>query len=462
MELRAYQKEIIHETRQYMKQGIKSILITSPTGSGKTILTASMLKTCASKNMSAWFIVHRVELIRQSIQAFHDVGVRHGIIASGFQEAKRLPIQIASMQTLARRLDRYRKPQLIIYDECHHLPSGTWSKVFDHFPDAFHIGLTATPERLDGAGLGNHFQKMVHGKSVKWLIENGYLSPYRIYAPSSISTRGVHTRMGDFVKSELSELVDKPTITGCAIENYKKYCNKKRAIVFASSIEHSKHIVSQFNNNGIQAAHVDGGTEKNERIRLFEEFKKGNILILSNVDIAGEGVDVPAIEAVILLRPTQSLGMFLQQVGRSLRIFEGKKEAIILDHVGNVVRHGLPDEERNWSLSAEKRKKKQEGDNLHVKVCQKCFSALESFNKKCPYCGYEFEVQSRKIEEVEGELVEVDYAELRRKRLSAQGQCKTLEDLIEEGKKRGYKRPHWWASNVFKARQQKKVMGGVR
>lgn len=452
--LRPYQTSIIEQAREFMRQGIRAVLVTSPCASGKTILSANMLKTAESKNMAAWFIVHRRELIRQSIRAFNYVGVRHGIISNGFEEAKKLPIQIAGIQSLTRRYQRFRSPTLIIWDECHHVASKSWTKIFQTFPNAFHIGLTASPIRLDGAGLGNYFQRIVHGPSVSWLIENGFLAPYKIFAPSKINTQGLHSRMGDFLTDELSALVDRPTITGDAIKHYRKLCDGKRAIIFCVSIEHSKHVVSQFNGAGIPAAHVDGETDVMIRDREIKRFESGDIKILSNVELFGEGFDLPAMEAVIMLRPTQSLGMYIQQTGRVLRPSPGKECAIILDHAGNCERHGLPDEERNWTLTGDKiRDKVSNGPS--VKICPKCFAAQFSGKPVCLFCGYSFPVQSREVDEKDGDLVEINADEFRKKRRQAQGRCGTLEELIDEGKRRGYKRPHLWASYVFRARQKR-------
>lgn len=455
--LRPYQSKIIDEARLKMRQGIKNILITSPTGSGKTILTAHMLKTAASKGMSSWFVVHRRELINQSMRAFHSVGVPFGVVSAGYPESKRMPVQIVGVQTVARRLNRYAKPSLIIYDESHHIAAGSWQKIHKQFPDAYSIGLTATPIRLDGAGLGNYFQDIVYGPSVDWLIKNNYLCKYKLYAPSHVKLDNLHTRMGDFANEELNVLIDKPTITGDAIKHYKKLCEGKRAVVFAVSIKHSEHIVEQFNSAGIPAEHVDGGTDTGERDRQIKRFSSGEIKILSNVDLFGEGFDLPAMEAVIMLRPTQSLGMYLQQCGRVLRTSPGKNEAIILDHVGNCERHGLPDEDRQWKLTSDKIKKSKNEISSSVRVCPKCFAAMFSGVIVCSYCGYNFEKQSRKIEEKDGELVEVDAETIRRKKKIEQGKCETLDELIEVGKRRGYKRPYLWAQYVFNARQSKKI-----
>jgi len=441
-----------------MQRGRRSILIQSPTGSGKTALTAHMLGASASKRMPSWFIVHRRELVKQSIRAFHKVGVYHGVISAGFAEDAKPLVQIASIQTLANRFQKLRRPKLIIWDECHHIAAGSWAKIFAAFPDAFHIGLTATPERLDGAGLGQWFTEMINGPSVSWLIENKYLSPYRLFTPTGVNLDGIHTRMGDFVKSELSAAVDKPTITGNAIREYTKRARGKRAVVFCVSVEHSKHVVSEFIAAGIKAEHVDGETDPQERDAAIRRFESGETLVLSNVELFGEGFDLPAIEVAILLRPTQSLSLHLQQVGRVLRPSPGKECALILDHAGNTERLGLPDEDRAWSLVGREQSRKSKTDQgPSVKICQKCFAAQFPGRQTCSYCGTPFELKPREVNEVEGDLVEVDPELIRRRQ--EQGKSQTLEELIELGRQRGYKRPHLWAKHIFNARQAKKLKG---
>lgn len=444
-----------------MLKGIRRILICSPTGSGKTALTAHMIKTAAEKGMSSWFVVHRRELIKQSVKAFDKAGVFHGIISNGFPEDPRPLVQIAGVQSLARRVHRVKKPRLIVWDECHHVASKSWTNIFNAFPDAFHIGLTATPERLDGKGLGDFFDHMIRGPDVRWLIENSYLSDYKLYAPNSLNMAGVHSRMGDFVRSEVVSAVDKPTITGSAIKEYKSHANGKRAVTFCASIEHSSHVVDQFRAAGISAAHLDGTDDSSYRDRILADFEAGHIKVLSNVDLFGEGFDLPSIECGILLRPTQSLSLYLQQIGRVLRTFPGKEGAIILDHVGNWERHGLPDSERDWSLEGRQAREKKGDGERPVKICEVCFAAQFIGPKACRFCGHEFEKKTREIQEVEGELKEVDIKMIKRDRWSRQVKAESLEDLYQEGKRRGYKNARGWAKHVFNARQRKKInLGG--
>lgn len=462
LELRPYQDRIIDETRDYFQRGIKNVAIQLATGGGKTALCSKMLKTASDKGFNSWFIVHRRELIDQTIRTFYDFGIRNfGICAAGYQPAKRMPIQICSIQTLRHRHGQLPNPDFIAFDEFHHLGAKTWRDIYEEYSDAFHIGLSATPKRLDGTGFEDFFQAMVQGPTMRELIDEGFLSDYKLFKPPAINTKNLHTIMGDFVKSELVDLMDRPSITGNAIEHYRKHAKGKRAVVFCVSIKHSEDVVRDFNEAGIPAAHVDGETPPDIRKHTIKRFRNGEIKILSNVELFGEGFDLPALEAAILLRPTMSLGLYLQQIGRALRPSPGKSHAIILDHAGNCERHGLPDEDRDWSL---KGINKADGNgsipSVSIRTCPKCYAAQAPGQPKCQFCGFIFEAKGRKIDEKEGELVEVDPVLLRKQQRRIQGQCETKEDLIAEGIRRGYPRPEAWAHHVWQGRQAKLLREG--
>lgn len=451
-ELRPYQSDLIGQARDLIRAGETSILLQAPTGAGKTALCAHMLGAAAANGRQSWFVVHRRELIRQSARTFRSVGIPHGIVASGFVGDGLQPVQICSVQTLANRHERMRRPKLIVWDECHHVAAASWAKIHEAYPDAIHIGLSATPERLDGTGLAQWFKNIVLGPSVSWLIEQRFLAQYRLFAPSRPDLGGVHTRMGDFVRSESAAVMDKPSITGDAVAHYRKLAAGKRAVVFCTSVEHSQHVVEQFRAAGFSAEHVDGETDPRERDASLRRFESGETMILSNVELFGEGVDIPGIEVAILLRPTQSLSLYLQQVGRALRPAVGKPEAIILDHAGNALRHGLPDDERAWSLEGGKKKKSaRDPDDVPVKQCPSCFSVVRAQVQKCA-CGHVWIPQGRVVDEQAGELIEVDPAVMRRERVREQGKAQTLDDLMALAKMRGYK--PGWALNVFHARQR--------
>jgi len=447
-QLREYQSDLIGQARAQIRAGQRSVLMVAPTGAGKTALAAYMLGTASGRGNRCWFMVHRRELIVQSSRTFDKVGIPHGIVSAGFSADRRAGVQIASVQTLTRRIGSVPPPDMIVWDECHHIASSSWASIFSMFPDVIHVGLTATPCRLDGRGLGDWFNVMVEGPTTKWLIENNFLSPYKMFAPTVPDMAGVHTRGGDYVTKEAASKMDRPSITGDAIQHYRRLCDGKRAIVFASSIEHSKNVVAQFQANGYAAAHLDGSTDRAIRDKTLRDFEAGHIKIVSNVDLFGEGFDLPAIEAVILLRPTQSTGLYLQMVGRGLRTADGKENAVILDHAGNVFRHGLPDEVREWNLNAKPKKKRERDEAPKVQMCEECFFSGEPFSV-CPVCGHEVERQARTIQQVEGTLVELDKEMLARVRKKEQRQAKTLEDLIELGRSRGYRYPEAWAKRIY-------------
>ncbi|OXE37463.1 MAG: helicase [Phenylobacterium zucineum] len=453
-QLREYQSDLIGKARAQIRAGEQSVLMVAPTGAGKTALAAYMLGTASSRGNRCWFMVHRRELITQSSRTFDKVGISHGIVSAGFTPDRRAGVQIASVQTLTRRMEGIPPPDMIVWDECHHIASASWAAIFSAYPDVIHVGLTATPCRLDGRGLGDWFNVMVEGPTTKWLIENGFLSPYKLFAPSIPDMTGVHTRGGDYVSKETAALMNRRAITGDAIQHYRKLCDHKRAIVFATSIEHSKNVVAQFQENGYAAAHLDGSTDRRVRDQTLRDFEAGRIKVVSNVDLFGEGFDLPAIEAVILLRPTQSTGLYLQMVGRGLRTSDGKDHAVILDHAGNVFRHGLPDEVREWDLNAKPKTKKGREAAPPVQQCDECFYSGEPFSI-CPACGHEKEVQTRTVQQVEGTLVELDKEKLAQMRKKEQRDAKSLEDLIELGRSRGYKFPEAWAKKIYGFRRHR-------
>jgi len=443
-----------------MAQGCRSLIIESPTGSGKTALTAMMIKTAAARGIQSWFVMHRNELIRQSAITFEKSGIEFGIIAAGYTPRKSARVQLCSVNTLIRRMSRLPAPGLIVSDECHHAVSKGWGSIFSEFPRAFHVGLTATPARLDGRGLGEHFQKIIHGPSVRWLIDNGYLSDYRIYAPKGVVADGIPIRMGDYAREALAEAADVPTITGNAVREYQRLTPGRRAIVRGVNIKHSKRIALAFNDAGIPARHVDGETPKAERIAAMESFVRGDTKVLSNVDLFSEGVDVPAVEAVLDLRPTQSLTLWLQFCGRALRLAPGKEYATIIDMAGNLSgrgNHGFPCDKREWSLDSKRKRRSGSGDTgPAVILCPECSGAQFGRPDKCRYCGAELVTgDGRKINEVEGELIEVNIeAERQRRELKMRiGRARTLPELQLLGKQLGHK--PGWAWHLFNARRGK-------
>ncbi len=405
MALRAYQELAINQVREALEQHLRALLV-MPTGSGKTIVFARISRLASDRGRKVLILVHRRELVKQASDKLLKAGVEHGIIAAGFKPSSH-PVQIASVQTLARRLRTVSiEPDLIIIDEAHHAVAGQWEKILQHFGTSRVIGVTATPSRLDGRGLGSHFSILVSGPSVKQLTKLGFLSQHRVFAPPVIADlKGVRTRAGDYASDQLSEAMNRPTITGDAIAQYRKRADGLPAIAFCCSVAHATSVCASFNAAGYRAKLVTGNMPMEERDEAVSGLADGRTQVLCSVDVVSEGTDVPAVSAAILLRPTQSEALYLQQVGRILRPQPGKI-AIILDHVGNTFKHGFIDDVRAWSLNSKPKRQRKDEPAVEVRQCPKCFAAFRP-QPVCPCCGHVFKTKAFRLETVEGDLVEI-------------------------------------------------------
>jgi superfamily II DNA or RNA helicase len=450
MQLRSYQDRAIDDLRSAYQSGANAPLMVLPTGGGKTCIIAAISANAAARGRHVLILVHRRELIHQTSSKLAWVGLDHGIIAAGIPPSDHA-VQIASVQTLARRLSRLDwQPTLIIIDEAHHAIAGQWARILDHWPDAYRLGVTATPCRLDGCGLRGTFDTMVLGPSVADLIFTGYLSPARIYAPPVVADlQGIRSRGGDYANDQAAAAMDRPTVTGDAISHYQRLAAGQQAIAFCCNVNHAVSVCDAFKTAGISAELLLGNTSGREQV--VADFAAHRIRVLVTVDVVSEGFDVPAATCAILLRPTQSLGLYLQQVGRVLRPAPGKDAAIVLDHVGNAMRHGFPDDARDWSLDDRMRRSKGT-PAPSVRTCPECFAAFKPA-PICPVCGAQcVPIKSRVIRELAGELQEM---KRRTQQRQQQGQARTLKELIHLGQARGMKNPVGWAKHVYFARGQR-------
>ena len=454
--LRPYQQRAVHDLRLAFRDGARAPLLVAPTGMGKTVIAAEILRGVAERGRSAIFLVHRRELITQSSHKLALAGVEHGTIAAGTQPADH-SIQVASVQTLVRRLEQVNAtPDLIVIDEAHHATAGSWKRVMDHWPDAHRLGVTATPVRLDGRGLSAAFDRLVLGPSVADLERAGFLCASRLYAPPQVADlSALKRRAGDYAIDQAADAMDRPTVTGDAIQHYQRLAGSQRAIAFCCSIQHAEHVAASFNAAGITAATLLGSAASHDRDATVAAFDAGQVQVLVTVDVVSEGFDIPAASCAILLRPTQSLGLYLQQVGRVLRPAPGKTHAVILDHVGNVHRHGWPDDPREWSLEGAQRRARAAGPAApSVRTCPQCFAAFKPA-PVCPVCGADCAPEPRReLRQVAGELKELQRSEVRGRRRE-QGKAQTLQQLIHLGQARGMKNPVGWAKHVYFARQQR-------
>lgn len=455
--LRPYQEAVIDDTRQALRKH-KSVLMQGPTGMGKTAITVFMMGRAAAQGKRAYFLVHQNELLSQTSKALWRQQLEHGMIASG-KARSTLPAQVASVQTLVRRMDQYKEPDLLIIDEAHRAAAKTYKTIIERWPNARVIGLTATPQRTDGKPLDVMFDTLVLGPTIRELMDAGYLCDYEIYAPPiGIDVSTVKRKMGDFDSKELEAVVDKKSITGSAVGHYKTHASGKRCVVMCVSIKHAEHVAEQYQAAGVSSGVIEGTMTGQQRDKMLADFAAGRLMVICNVQLLVEGVDIPAIEVVQWLRPTQSLVVWMQGNGRGLRPADNKTGLIIFDHVGNCLRHGLPDDDREWSLEGkEKGKKKAAADEVKIKQCGSCYAVFRPGPQTCPHCGAPVAGQQRELEVVEGELQKVDKLAIRKQQKKEQGTARTLEDLVALGMRRGMAKADAWAAITLAARQGRKA-----
>lgn len=456
--LRQYQQELQYEVGQSLRR-VKRVMLQSAPGSGKTCIAASIASAFASRSSEVWFICHRAELVEQASKTFFKFGLQHSFIAAGYPQVTDALVKICSIDTLKNRLEVLKAPRIALVDEAHHGGAVGWAEVIDWLVanGAQVIGLSGTPQRHDGAGLDKHFDEIVLGPTVAWLMAEGYLSQYKIFAPSAPDMQGVRKQMGEYNKKDAADRMGKPKLTGDMISHWLKHAKGMRTIGFAVNVKHSKYLVDEFNAAGIRAAHLDSGTKKKDRKRIIEMFADGELDIIWNVALFGEGFDLSAIaqrditiDAIIDAAPTMSLPWYLQKIMRPMRPMPGKI-AIILDHAGNSNLHGFPEDDRNWSLESSGISKKAANDNGPPPpvTCDGCFQQIRRpLPPCCPSCGKKILADVKLIEVVDGELPEVTEAMKRERRgqqKREEWEAKDLQALVALGMKRGMKNPQHWA-----------------
>lgn len=457
LSLYPHQTSLVDRCRASMNAGHRRVLLVSPCGSGKTVAFSYFAQQVTKRRQRTMIMAHRDELVEQISDTLKKFEVEHSFIAAGRHHDPRPLVQVGSVMSVARRLDRIPKPHVVINDEGHHdILGSTWEKIFEKFPQAWKIGVTATPERLGGESLKDTYDDMILGPTVAELIRDGFLCPFKVFAPSSIDTSGLHMRGGDFARNELALASDKPSITGNAIDEWEKLAKGKRTVVYCVDVQHARNVAAEFRAAGHSAACIDGKMGRDARKSLVAAFREGSVMILTSVDVVSEGFDLPAIEAVVMLRPTASSAWWIQASGRALRTHPGKDLAYILDHAGNVLRHGLPDDERDWSLEG-RVSRKSGNKGPAVRVCPSCFAAQRAGPPMCKFCGDTFPVKARKVQEIEGKLIEVDSEILSRHK---KADINSESYLVRLGKRRGYRNPEKWAHHIMQAKQRKRLLAG--
>ena len=456
MNLRPRQHKAIEDIRAAYRSGRKAPILCAATGFGKTHTSAEIIRSALERGRTVWFLAHLKEILDDTAKRLRLAEIPFGEIAAGKGRNYHRRVQIVSVHTAVRR-DDLPKPDLVIVDECHLAVATTYKKVLGRIGNPVLLGLTGTPCRLDGRGLGELFDEIIPTCSTQTLIDEGLLAPIKYYAPYRPDLTSFKTYRGDYKQSDAEAEMNRTKITGDAIEHYRKHCDGKRAVVFCTSIKHAEHVAEEFRATGYKAVAISGESKTAERNAALSGLRSGELQVVCNAQLWVAGVDVPEIECIVLLRPTKSLTFYLQSIGRGLRTVPGKKHLTVLDHAGCIFEHGPPQAERKWALTG---RQKKEGVTP-VKQCPACFCAHPPA-PVCPECGYEYPVAGHDGPvEVDGELGEVDMrqaeAEWRKHqeqiaKRAEQGRAKTLEQLIELGKSRNYKYPVAWARKIMASR----------
>ena len=440
--LRDYQQDLYDKTRQAMAIGNKRVLVTVGCGGGKSYIFAKMAEQAKGPVL---VLTHRQELKEQTGRLFADNGIN---------------ARIEMILTEANRLGRNEKPSLIITDEAHLSRSNSWMKVLDYY-DTYTVGFTATPIRLDGKPLGDIYDELVTGVSVRWLIDNHRLAPYEYYAPTAVETDWLKVQMGDYIIKDLEQLMSDRAIYSDVLKSWERFAKWQKTIAYCVSVKHAKETAEMFCAAGYPAVEIDGSTPPKKRSQIMNDFRDGKIMVLCNVGIISEGVSIDDVTCCLLLRPTESHALFWQQGMRAMRYQPGKV-ATIIDCVGNYSRNPLFDADVEWSLTQSIRKKPKinpDGD-FYIRTCEKCYKVFKTA-PVCPYCGTEYSLKPREIkahEEIELTKISAEQAaEAERKRKEArmeQGRAQTFEELLAIGRAKGYKNPAYWAQQVMRGRRK--------
>ncbi|MEE8262776.1 MAG: DEAD/DEAH box helicase [Gammaproteobacteria bacterium] len=459
MTLRPYQVGAVEDLRSLARQSHKRIILQAGTGSGKTIIACEIIKSAIAKSKSVLFLAHRRELIDQCGAKLSMYGVPHGIIMAGRRRDPGQQVQVASIQTLTARAvnsDRMRMPpaDLIVLDECHRSLAKTYVDLIELFPHAVTLGLTATPCRGDGRGLGEIYTAMAHAPPIKELINQGFLVPIRYYEPERPDLRGVKVRLGDYVESELEVRMDTDQLVGSVVENWGRLAEGRKTVVFASGVKHSIHLTREFCAAGVNSEHIDGNTPDEDRRRILNGLQFGDVQVVTNCMVLTEGWDSPPVSACVLARPTKSLLLYIQMAGRALRPHPGKKDCLIIDHSAAVLEHRFLDEPIPWSLEGEEKVQDRRDEIAAEKrepkpvTCPDCKSVFKGL-AKCRACGWEPKASGEDVAWKSGELVEARKGkESKKNEYSPKQKAQWLGQLKMVMEQRGYQ--EGWAAHTYR------------
>lgn len=457
--LRDYQEKMIQDTRHAIARGARAPLLVAPTGSGKTHVAAAMIRSALEKNRRVLFLAPRRELIYQTSERLDRSGIRYGVIMAGEPTSMFSAVQVASIPTLeSRALQRKRmflpKAELVLVDEAHIGIGGAAQKIIEHYKtqSAVVVGLTATPARTDGRGLGAVYDALVEGPSVAELTRQGHLVPARYFVGERPDLSGVKMQAGDYHQGQLAERADKPKLVGDIVSNWQRLASDRQTFVFAVSVEHSMHLCEQFKAAGVVAEHLDAKTPLDERKRILARLRRGEIQVLCNCLVMTYGVDFPPVSCIVFASPTKSVVRYMQSIGRGLRTSPGKADCFVLDHAGAVNDEslGFVDDARPWSLDdSEKIQERQAKEPKPPKdiTCGACGATFRA-QRICPQCGHQMgERYAKAIETAAAELVEVERKKAK-KEASIEDKANFYAELKAYGKAKGFS--EGWAAHAYK------------
>lgn len=441
----------------------KSIIGQAATGFGKSYVACYLCKSSIAKNKRVFFMVHRRSLALQISKEFKKNDVPHSFIASELPHVPDRNIYAVMLQTLVSKLHKFQPPDLLIYDEAHTSQSETGTKIIKWVLDngGKVLGLSATPEPTNGNGLGKQFEEIICSIPTDELIKKQRLAPYDIYCPDvTPDFSGVPIVKGDYSQEKIEEIINTPKITGDALVDYQRLAAGKACVVFCSSVKHAYDVAEQFNRADYKFVAIDAHTSDEDREKAFDDLANRRIHGITNYGICIEGVDIPLVECVIMLRATLSIIVWLQACGRSLRYLVGKR-AIILDQTGNVFRLGTPCMKREWTLEAKKKRKSSDAaPPMPLRHCKGCKAIYDAALTKCPRCGSTHVILPKEIKTRKGKLAKVDPEQIaalleKRKQEKLEDRiAKTYDEYLAIGIKRGYKKPKAWA--FHKSKHKKK------
>ena len=452
--LRSYQEKAVAESWSQACKGERPIIV-SPTGSGKTYMAAALVVRALLESLRVLILTPRREILLQTIEKVELFGIQPtdiGVIMGADTRGIYCSVQIASWSTLVRRAARSDAclpiADLIIVDECHlALSKKLKARVLDYYArkNKLIIGMTATPARKSGLGLGDFFTKLVRTLSVKELIDLGHLVPGSYWGGSQPDLVNVAVSTGDYVMTQASERCRRPMLVGDVVENWLRLAGERHSIAFCCDKAHAHALADRFNRQGVSTCVITDNTPTYERDELMGKFKRREIQMLCNVGIAGLGFDVPSVDCVVLARPTKSLVLHLQQIGRGLRAHEGKKDCLVLDHAGNVQRHGMAEDGQFWTLEKGTRVQDRQTQKRQSKaiICPECKHIFQG-SRECPKCHWEIPAPKRDVRQIDAELVPITRARV----LSLDDRKEFFLELRSLADEYGYK--SGWAWHKFR------------